>query len=376
MGTAAESRRSPLASRHSPEGRRRVVVHLPVYPENAYQPMLMQAQRDLGWEVIDGGGGGNFLRTALRDWRPDVLHLHWLHPYLLRKGRFASWMRGMRFLAEITLLRRSGIKIVWTVHNLGNHRQQHGGIELAITRRFARQCDLILTHGAAAAGAARERFRIPVSTPVLSTRFPNYCNQYPIDSRNSQWRSEWGLSESDFVIGFLGRVEPYKQVCELVDAFRGAAGNQHRLLIGGRASSEDYGNALRSRIGLDSRIQLFSDYVPDERMRSFLLACDVIACPSKGILTSSSVPLAMSFGRPVLAPAEGCIPEEVGDTGFLYDNSRTDGLQEVLQRAFAARSLLPEMGRHALARAQEASPEFIAEQIVAAYNSLLAQGRR
>jgi beta-1,4-mannosyltransferase len=337
--------------------------------------MLMQAQRELGWEVIDGGGGGNFRRTALRDWRPDVLHLHWLHPYLLRKGRLASWTRGLRFLAEIALLRSRGIKIVWTVHNLVNHNRHHDGIELALTRRFARQCDLILTHGEAAATAARAQFHIPDSVRILVVRHPNYC-ALDEDRPPSAYDHQHSASKNNgIVVGFLGRIEPYKQVVELVREFRACAGATDRLLIGG-CGAADYAADIRLSINGDPRIEFRNEYVPNNQIGSFVRAADLIACPSRGILTSGSVILAMSFGRPVLAPAEGCIPEEVGDTGFLYDNSQTDGLQEVLQRAFAAKSLLPEMGRQALARAQEASPERIAEQIVAAYDSLLAQRRR
>lgn len=350
--------------------RLRRVVHLPVYAENAYQPMLMDSQRKLGWDVIDGGGGGNFLRTALRNWRPDILHVHWLHPYLLRNGALASWARGWRFLAEIALIRRSGTRIVWTVHNLANHAQQHGNIELAMTRRFVRQCDLILTHGNFAVDVARERFRIPDVVPIQSARFPNYCEQYPV-THGENARELWGLDPKQFVVGFLGRVEPYKQVVELVQAFRSVAASDACLLIGGRAADSDYAQEVQRAIDNDTRIRFLNDYVPKEEVASFLTACDVIACSSKGILTSSSVPLAMSFGRAVLAPSEGCIPEEVGVTGFLYDNSHNEGLLEGLQSVITARDTLAGLGESARRRAEEASPGKIAEQIVAGYYSVL-----
>lgn len=346
------------------------VVHLPVYSENAYQPNLMEAQRQLGWRVTDGGGGGNFLRTALRTWKADILHLHWLHPYLLRESAVGSWARGLRFLAEIVWIRRQGTKIVWTVHNLANHDQKHSHIELKLTRMFVRQVDLVVAHGQYAVDAARQRFRVPDATPTLSVRFPNYSQVYQTSLSEQQSRQHWKTVTDGTVFGFLGRVEPYKQVVELVAAFRTAAGPADQLLIGGRSSSEDYASAVISAIGGDGRIRFLNTYLPEEDMGSFLMAVDVVACPSRGILTSSSVPLAMSFGRSAIAPAEGCIPEEVGDTGFLYDGTQ-QGLQHAIRLAMQQQGQLSQRGEAARERAAEASPEKIAQQMIDQYCFLL-----
>lgn len=363
------SSRSLLETRNSPGGRR--VVHLPVYPVNAYQPILMQEQSSLGWDVIDGGQGGNFLRTALRHWKADILHFHWLHPYLLRETRWASWARGIRFLAEVALIRRSGTKIVWTVHNLGNHAEHFGDIELNLTRRFTKHCDLIWTHSEFAKDAAIERFRIPDAVPIRSVRFPNYQQRYANTTSRPEARSQWQLQHDDFAIGYLGRVEPYKCVVELVRAFRSFDHATYRLMIGGKASSRSYGDAIRAAIGDDPRITFPDRYLDDAEVGSFLTATDVVACPSKGILTSSSVPLAMSFARTVIAPDEGSIPEEIGDLGFLYDPSNPDGLRLAIDACLRSRNQLADLGVHARLRSDEASPGRVASQVIDGYTELL-----
>ena len=43
-------------------GDQRLVVHLPVYIDNPYQKILIAAQRKRGWQVVDGGGGGDFFQ--------------------------------------------------------------------------------------------------------------------------------------------------------------------------------------------------------------------------------------------------------------------------------------------------------------------------
>ena len=84
------------------------VVHLPYYEDNAYQKLLMASLGKRGVETVPGGGGGNFFRTALWRWKADVLHFHWIHPYVLRPTVGGTLSRATRFLAEIISLKGSG----------------------------------------------------------------------------------------------------------------------------------------------------------------------------------------------------------------------------------------------------------------------------
>jgi glycosyltransferase involved in cell wall biosynthesis len=60
----------------------------------------------------------------------------------------------------------------------------------------------------------------------------------------------------------------------------------------------------------------------------------------------------MSFGRAVVAPALGCLPETVPpDAGILYDPDAPDALTAALRRALGVD--LEAMGRAARARAEE-----------------------
>ena len=68
------------------------------------------------------------------------------------------------------------------------------------------------------------------------------------------------------------------------------------------------------------------------------------------MLTSGSAILAMTFGRPVIAPAIGCLPESLGSEGtILYDPSAPDGLEGALRQALTAdlAALGEQAGAHA-----------------------------
>ena len=324
----------------------------------------MENQELLGWKATDGGGGGNFLRSIIRRHRPDVLHVHWLHPYMIREGVMATWGRGLRFLLEIRLIRLSGIKIVWTVHNLSNHDNKHARIETLLTRRFVKLCDLVIAHGQNAADAAKKRFAIPDSVRVAAIRHPCYTPE------GYHRRCAEKPDSETFTIGFFGRIEPYKQVESLVQAFQGVCGDDARLLIAGKASDDTYANIVLDAIGNDKRIRFRNEYIEDSEATLIADSIDIMACPSKGILTSGSVVFAMSHGIPVIAPSEGCITEDVGDAGYLYEND-AGGLEGALRNALESRHQWQSLGVKALERTRESSPHAIATQTIREYTRLL-----
>jgi glycosyltransferase involved in cell wall biosynthesis len=58
--------------------------------------------------------------------------------------------------------------------------------------------------------------------------------------------------------------------------------------------------------------------------------------PFRDILTSGSAILALSHGRPVIAPALGCLPETLpADATILYDPTAPDALANAIEAAVA-----------------------------------------
>src|SRR6266404_2075776 len=104
----------------------------------------MEAQRQSGVATINGGGGGNFFRTALRQWKADILHFHWLHPYMIRPSALGTVLRSTRLLIKLSILKIFDLLIVWTVHNLKNNDNRHSTLYRWFTRRFARFTSAII----------------------------------------------------------------------------------------------------------------------------------------------------------------------------------------------------------------------------------------
>ena len=97
-------------------------------------------------------------------------------------------------------------------------------------------------------------------------------------------------------------------------------------------------------------------------------AADVVTLPFVATLTSGTLMLALSWGRPVIAPALGCLPETVSpEAGILYDPAAPDAL-------FAAMGAIRKWdceaaGRAALACARRFDWGHIADLTLEAYRA-------
>lgn len=125
----------------------------------------------------------------------------------------------------------------------------------------------------------------------------------------------------------------------------------------------------------DPRVQVHSTpWIEDEDYQFFFGACDAVVFPFKSILTSGSVMLALSFGKPVVVPRLGCLPDLVDDSmGVLYDPDSPDGLAGAL-KSIIKKDLAP-LGRNAMARAQAFDWGDIGRQTAEVYADILGKPR-
>ena len=274
----------------------------------------MEAQKKLGHEVLEGGGGGDFLGTALFKWKADVLHFHWLHPYLLRETAAGSITRSLRFLVEILVLKAQGTRIAWTIHNLSNHEGLHPKVEKLFSSIFIRLADTIFVHGQQAARLSGSHYHINFNRfHVIS--HPAYCGIYPNDSSKIQARQKISpnlLGEFGPVFLFLGRVNPYKGVFDLVKEFKSLPQNC-KLIIAGQPADPSTHREMEAATAADNRILYFPQAIPESDLHFYYNAADIVVLPFRKILTSGSVLLAMSFGKPLVVPDFEVIRENVAE---------------------------------------------------------------
>ncbi|UWG50188.1 Glycosyltransferase [Halalkaliarchaeum sp. AArc-CO] len=341
---------------------------------NPYQSELIDAleAHDVRVFPVDASGVFPLLSGVRRHGVPDVVHLHWIHRFLIAEhwGRpLFAVLLAIRLFVELAVLKALGIRLVWTVHNLANHERHAVRTELASSHVLARLVDQIVVHCESAVGTVCDCYRLPehVGERIRVVPHGHFENAYRDEITQTEARRRLDLPQDDPVLLYFGLIRPYKNVLELVETFRTVEGDA-RLLIVGNPWDETIENRVRHACESDERVEAVFEYVSDEEVQVYMGAADAIVLPYDSILTSGSAVLGMSFGRAVVAPQLGCLPDVVGsDGGILYDPSDPDGLRSGLVRAVNDPEALAAMGRRNRAAVRQLDWDRIGKRVRTLY---------
>lgn len=355
----------------------------PDYTEsNPYQSELIAALEGRGVDVTaaDADGAAPLLSAVRANGVPDVVHVHWLHRFVITERRFPAplaLLLGLRLCLELVVLRALGARLVWTVHNLLDHERVAPRSELLVRAVVARLVDGIVVHCEAAARSVADTYRLSdrAAARIRVVDHGHFADVYADEVSASAARERLGLAPDVPVVCFFGLIRPYKDVPRLAETFESISGDA-RLLIVGNPWNEAVERRVRAASAGDDRIRTVLEYVPDDEVQVYLRAADAVALPFDSVLTSGSAILAMTFGRAVVAPSIGCLPGLLtADGGVLYDPSDSDGLRNALERALEDRDRLIEMGRRNEAAARRLDWDRIAERTRAVYAGEAARER-
>jgi beta-1,4-mannosyltransferase len=322
-------------------------VFLPYGVSNPYPDELERRLAETGVSVERPRVRTLFLWSMLARWRPQVLHLHWLYMSIRARSSFVAALKLLVFAGQVGVLRLSGVRVVWTVHNIEDHEAPFPRVDTMCRKLIAR-----LSHGVVVyCDRSREeviaRFGVRDAEKITVIPHGNVIDYYENAVSRSDARKSLDLAEDDLVFLAFGEVRPYKGVVDLVAAFRELGVPRAKLLIVGRVSDDSFIQVLNDAIGESDAIAFLPGFVDNDRIQIFMNASDIVVCPFRRIHTSGSIVLAMSFAKPCIAPMIGCIPEVLDREGsFLYDPENAGGLANALALAVEHRGSLEQMGRH------------------------------
>lgn len=297
-----------------------------------YNDSLVAALAARGVEVRDGVFAGGWLLRNARGC--DCAHLHW--PSFFYSAPGASRPRLLvgfaRFVALLILIRLLGLRVLWTAHNLYPHDRCPLPVLDTLARRFVIAiASTVFVHGPSAARILEAEFPSVRGKTVIIDH-GNWIGRYPNTVGRATAREHLGLAD-EFVYLFIGLCKEYKNVHGLVEGFALMPAS-HRLVIAGKFQSRDYQDRIEAliRATAPDRIRLEARFIPDEELQYFLSACDVVTLPYLDTLTSGAAMLAISFGRPVVAPRRGQLVDVIDqECGILYDHERPGAFVEALQ---------------------------------------------
>lgn len=193
-------------------------------------------------------------------------------------------------------------------------------------------------------------------------------------------RKDWGLSESDFVIGFVGRFVQEKGIVELLDAVAQLHASYppvRLLLVGGHVSGDRDQTADDRLLSLLKERNLHSLTVVtgfQDDAAPFYKMMDVFVLPSHREGMPRTILEAMASGLPVVASdIRGCREEVVdGQTGLLFPMEDADALAQAIRRLIDEPQLRVAMGAAGQAVANEQYDErLVLDRQMRAFDTLL-----
>ncbi|WP_419815357.1 glycosyltransferase [Glacieibacterium sp.] len=259
---------------------------------NSFIASFCEALEAAGCEVVDVEDPRS-LQTRI-----DVLHIHWPEQIFWKGGGAARLTyRTVSVLRALARLRRSGVRLVWMVHNLRPHDESGARRPLwaYLSRRLARMVDGFMTLSPATVPVVRAAFPALAGKPFADAWHPAYTD---IPAVEAPVRDPAAIRYA-----FLGQVRPYKGVEELVTAFAANADPRHRLVIAGDAAPPEFAQRIAALGARDDRIDVELRRLSDAEMATAAAAADIIVLPFNNYLHSGSMLYALSCGRPVLTPS-------------------------------------------------------------------------
>jgi glycosyltransferase involved in cell wall biosynthesis len=317
------------------------VAQFPDYrKDNPYQQLLADALIKLGVEVTFPQGyrrGLPFSRALARPHRVDVLHLHWLTPYLRGNSYPGKVAYSLKLLLDLQLVKARGVSLVWTVHNLVSHETTTPKLEIWLSRRLAALADALIVHSEHAKAAVIDHF-IVSADKIKIIPHGDFADAYGEKVPRSEARRRLAMDPQLPIFLFFGMIRPYKGVEQLLKIWKQTPSVHQRalLVIAGEAREPGLANSISILTIGNPNVHLHMRYVSDIEVPLFFGAADYAVLPFTKSLTSGTVALAHTFSVPIIAPRlEATYATELENGECLYDSNDPDGLAKALKNALS-----------------------------------------
>lgn len=232
-----------------------------------------------------------YLSTTLDAFEPDIVHAH--HPFFLGD-------------AALRAAKKRDCPLVFTYHTMWEHYLHYAPADSPAMQAFVKRmaaeycqlCDHVIAPCESIAELLRER---GVDTPITAIPTGVDAARYRAGDGEGA-RERLGLPTDGFVVGYIGRLGPEKNLGFLSDALMhlcGERADSYVLIVGdGDVSSQI--ERLFSEAGLGDRLRM-PGVLEGQALVDAYHALDVFAFASRSETQGLVLAEAMAAGRPVVA---------------------------------------------------------------------------
>ena len=319
---------------------------------------------------------------------PRPSRLNWLVEALLFPGAIRDERLELFHVTELTSMpSRSSCPVWLTLHDLipwvfweETVRRTPRDFIYALERglRLASEADLILTDSEHSRSDICARLGLPSSRVEVVYLG---CDETlaPVDRGLAQGLVQEDGIDDRFLL-YLGGSDYRKNLPVLLEAFARivSLGYPGTLLLGGGTFNRSIPEVeeltrLAGRLGVAGQVRFYG-FIPDQRLASFLSACDYFIFPS--LYEGFGLPVleAMKCGAPLLCSRASALPEVAGEAAFYFDPSSVEGIVEAYRQAEGSPDLVETKRRTGLERARSFTWRAMAERILTLYRERFGRG--
>lgn len=276
--------------------------------------------------VINSINPLNWLKVGrrIRKERPDLVVVRYWLPFM--GPSLGTILRGIK--------RNKHSRIICIADNIIPHEKRPG--DKQFTNYFIRPVDAFITMSR---DVLRDLQQI-TNKPALFTPHPLYDNYGPALSRDEACK-RLGLDPKEKYLLFFGFIRRYKGLDILLEAMKDARVREAglRLIVAGEFYDDRavYEVQLRE---LSNRLHLFTDFIPNDEVRYYFSAADLVVQPYRTATQSGITQVAYHFEKPMVVTNVGGLHEVVADgkTGFVT-TPEPEAIADAIVRFFAPDSI-------------------------------------
>ncbi len=252
----------------------------------------------------------SWLRTGrmIRRMKPDLLIIKFWIPLM------APCLGTIARIAK-----RGGVRVVSVLDNVIPHEPKPW--DGVLIRYFIRSVDGFVAMSESVRQDCLRFISKKHPKPVALCPHPLYDNFGEIVDK-TEARRQLGLPETGKILLFFGFIRDYKGLDLLLRAYADARlqNEQVHLVVAGEFynNSEKY-YALEKELGLKQPVIWRTEFIPDEQVRVYFSAADLIVQPYKTATQSGVTQIAYHFRKPMLVTNVGGLAEIVpnGKVGYV-----------------------------------------------------------
>ena len=237
--------------------------------------------------------------------RPDLIILKYWMPFM-----------GPCFGTILRIAKKNRhSRVICIVDNLIPHEKRPG--DLVFTKYFIKPVDAFL----AMSRKVLTDIQSLSDKPAVYTPHPVYDN-YGNGVPRTEACNRLGLDPAQKYLLFFGFIRKYKGLDLLLEAMADkdiqAAGI--KLIVAGEYyDDKELYNEIIARHGLESSVILFTDFIPNEDVKLFFSAADLVVQPYRSATQSGITQIAYHFEKPMVITNVGGLSEAVpdGKVGFV-----------------------------------------------------------